>query len=334
VAAVDSPADLDVRDGSAARGLDQRLARLAAGHPSAPGYLDRRPLASQTADRAAGEADLVRPLTDAEHAEHISEVEVRLEEVRAAGLSTDVQHTLDGLGEVWAKQRREVHDAIVNGLYELSAGVPCDGRAILAGGLPGSGKTTVLREFAGLDLSQYLMINPDTIKAEMARRGLMPAVDGLSPMEASELAHEESSHIAKRLANRAQADGRNVIWDITMSKTASTAGRVDSLRAAGYARVEGIFVDIPVEVSVRRADARHREEHDEFRAGHGLGGRYIAESTILNNADASWGSGNRRNFEELKSRFDGWSRYDNSVDGGDPVLVESHAAPGPDEERR
>ena len=33
-------------------------------------------------------------------------------------------------------------------------------------------------------------------------------------MEASYLAHEESSHVAKRLARRAQADGKNVIWDI------------------------------------------------------------------------------------------------------------------------
>jgi hypothetical protein len=170
-----------------------------------------------------------------------------------------------------------------------------------------------------------MMINPDLIKEEMARRGLMPTVDGLTPMEASDLAHEESSHIAKRLANRAQADGKNVIWDITMAKTGSIAERVESLRAAGYSQVDGVFVDIPVEVSVRRADARHREGHDEFRAGQGLGGRYVPEATILKSADAEWGSGNRRNFEQLKSTFDSWRRYDNSVDDRDPVLVESRA---------
>ena len=42
--------------------------------------------------------------------------------------------------------------------------VPCERKAIVAGGLPGAGKTTVLPEFAGIDLSQYLMINPDVIK--------------------------------------------------------------------------------------------------------------------------------------------------------------------------
>jgi len=60
----------------------------------------------------------------------------------------------------------------------------------------------------------------------------------------------------------------------------------------------------------------------------------VPESTILKNADAEWGSGNRRNFEQLKSAFDAWSRYDNSVDGRDPVLVESQSRPGIDRERR
>ena len=334
--AVDSPSDLDLTYGTAARRLDQRLERLAAGHPSSPDYPDRRPLARGAAELgdvdgpdgdAHTDADRVRPLTDAEHFEHAAEVEVRLEGARAAGLRTDVQHTLDQDHEVWTDERQALHDAIVGDLYARSAAVPCEGKAILAGGLPGAGKTTVLNEFAGVDLSKYLMINPDLIKEEMARRGLMPSVDGLTPMEASDLAHEESSHIAKRLANRAEADGKNVIWDITMSKTDSIAERVESLRAAGYSQVDGVFVDIPVEVSVRRADARHRERHDDFRAGHGFGGRYVPEATIVKNADAEWGSGNRRNFEQLKSTFDAWRRYDNSVDDRDPVLVESRARP-------
>ncbi len=52
------------------------------------------------------------------------------------------------------------------------------------------------------------MINPDDIKEEMAKRGMIPEVGGLSPMEASDLVHEESSDVAKRLAVRACAAGR------------------------------------------------------------------------------------------------------------------------------
>ena len=90
------------------------------------------------------------------------------------------------------------------------------------------------------------------------------------------MVHEEASHVAKRLASRAESDGKNVIWDFTMSETSTIADRIDSLRSAGYTRVDGVFVDIPVEVSVQRADDRHRKGHDEYRAGIGLGGRYVA----------------------------------------------------------
>ncbi len=170
-------------------------------------------------------------------------------------------------------------------------------------------------------MSHYLMINPDRIKEELARRGMIPEIEGRSPMEASDLVHEESSYIAKRLASKAQAVGKNIIWDVTMSRTDKAIERIESLRNAGYARVEGIFVDSPLEASARRARARHREGHDEYRAGRGSGGRYIEEAMILDHADSAWGSGNRRNFEELKPRFDSWRVYDNSVDGGAPSLV-------------
>jgi hypothetical protein len=133
--------------------------------------------------------------------------------------------------------------------------------------------------------------------------------------------HEESSHIAKRLARHAQAEGKNIIWDITMSSRSSAEARIDSLRAAGYQKVEGIFVDIPLDTSVRRAEARHRSDHDKFRAGVGEGGRFIPPEVTLRQADPSWGSLNRRNFEELKDRLDAWSLYDNSVDGRTAMLL-------------
>ncbi len=206
-------------------------------------------------------------------------------------------------------------------MYREASEVPCERRAILAGGLGGAGKSTILDEHAGIDRSQYLNINPDAVKEELAKRGMVPEVPGLSPMEASDLVHEESSHIAKRLAFRAIGAGKNVIWDITMASRASTEQRVDELRSAGYTRVEGIFVDIPVETSVTRADARHRQGHDEYRAGNGLGGRFVPAEVISGQADPEWGSLNRKTFEALKYKFDRWSLYDNSADGGTPMLA-------------
>ena len=83
----------------------------------------------------------------------------------------------------------------------------------------------------------------------------------------------------------------------------------------------GIFVDIPVDVSLSRAEARHRHDEDLYRAGQGLGGRYVPEEFITGQADDDWGSKNRRTFEELKPRFDGWTMFDNGVDDRDPIRV-------------
>ncbi len=63
--AVDSPTDLELTDGTAARRLDQRLERLAAAHPSSPDYAERRSLVCEAADvgdsdRRDGDATLTR----------------------------------------------------------------------------------------------------------------------------------------------------------------------------------------------------------------------------------------------------------------------------------
>jgi predicted kinase len=310
--------------------LRQRLQRLPPGHPSSPVEADgtQRPpepglRSHETLDAdTSPEADS-RPLTDAEHAEHVKEVRARLDKARADGLATETRYVTDPDGETWAAERRAGHDAIIAHLYAAAGDVPCERRAILAGGLPGAGKTTVLEQYAGIDRSQYLKINPDEIKSEMAKRGMVPKVADLTPMEASDLVHEESSHIAKQLALRAMPEGKNIIWDITMSSRESTERRIGDLRAAGYSRVEGIFVDIPADVGVRRSDARHREGHDSYRAGHGQGGRFVPDEVIAAQADPDWGSRNRRTFEQIKPHLDAWLLCDNSVEGRHPLLVDS-----------
>ena len=299
------PGDTDRRVGPG------RLTTLPDGHPSSPRYGD------------GPQPDRVRPFTDAEHAGHVADVTSRLAMARQARLATQFRHTVDPGQEIWSAQRRVLHDEILRDRYAAACQVPCQRRAIVAGGLPGAGKTTVLRDYAGIDLAQYLVINPDGIKAELASRGLIPRVDGLTPLEAGELVHEESSHLAKRLARMAEAEGRNVIWDITMAKAGSASGRIDALRAGGYTEVTGLFVGVPIGISIERADARHRAGHDAYRAGIGLGGRFVTGAVIRAQADPAWGSRNRANFEDAKQRFDAWSMYDNS--GSRPVLADEQA---------
>ncbi len=316
-----NPPDADVirpESRSEAGDLSRRLAALAAAHPSAPGYADGR---ARLSDRPDHRGD-----ADAEHAERTKEVQATLADAKKAGLESDRQHTTDDAQKIWSRERVALQEKMVNDLYAESAAVPCEGRVIVAGGLPGAGKSTVLTRQAGIDLSRYLMINPDGIKEAMASRGMVPEVKGLTPMEATDLVHEESSLIAKRLAIRAYADGKNVIWDITMSSSDTTQRRITDLRTAGYTNVEGIFVDIPIDVSVRRADARHRQDHEEFLVGRGLGGRCIPAEVIRARADSEFGSTNRRTFEQIKSGLDYWRLYDNSVEGSEAVLADDGEA--------
>jgi hypothetical protein len=301
-------------------GLRQRLDRLPDWHPSS---LDQPERPRDNGDRPMPDAMRVRPepLTDAEHAGRVRNIRGELDWARDHKLTTDQQHLADPKRGIWSRDRRDAHDSIVDDLYEAASGVPCEHKAIMAGGLGGAGKSSVLEKYAGVDRSQYLTMNPDDIKEALAERGMIPQLEGLSPMEASDLAHEESSHVAKLLAGRAMRDGKNIIWDITMSSTLSTQQRLDDLDRAGYS-TRGIFVHIGIAEAVRRADARHRQGHEDYRAGTGFGGRYVPPEVIEAQADPDWDSRNRRTFEQVKGRFSDWALYDNSVAGRDAELVD------------
>jgi len=320
------------------RHLKHQTERLPIGHPSSPWNEDGspRPASSSLKDVER----LVPPLTDAPWADHLEGATNRLEQALSAGLSTELLHTIDRKHQIWTPERNRLHASIIEDIYRKASDVPGERLAVMAGGVLGAGKTTVLGQHQDIDRSKYLRIDPDDFKEELARRGMVPEIPGLSPMEASVLAHKESSHLARRLALRAAADGKNVIWDISMSSTQTTSRRIDELRGADYKRLDAIFVDSPTETCVARADARHRLDHDRYLAEQGLGGRGVLPDVIRSRADPEFGSVNRRVFETVKDRFDHWAVYDNSVDGRNPVLIESGhnrhamAAIGPDEASR
>ena len=305
--------------------LQERLKDLPPGHPSSPWEADGTP--RPPAPRLADLERLDPPLSDAAYAAHLTDVVKGLDNARADGLTTEKLYTVNPDRDIWIDSRAALHDEIIEAVYAKAADVPCERMAIMAGGLGGAGKTTLLDQHPGIDRSNYLTINPDSFKEELAKHGSLPEIAGLSPMEASTLAHEESSYLARQLAIRAIADGKNVLWDITMSSSSSTSRRIDELRTNGYQQIHGIFVDIPIETSVARMGERHRRGHNRFLAGQGLGGRYVPAEVIRSQADAEYGSTNRRTFETLKHQFDSWTVYNNSV-AGRPATILEHSGPG------
>jgi hypothetical protein len=179
---------------------------------------------------------------------------------------------------IWTADWNQAQGRLVASMYQQAQDVPSERHAVVAGGLPGADKAEVLQA-AGVDHSLYFIVSIDRILRQMAADDLVPLVEGLSPMEAAHLVHAEAQFLAKRVGLRAMADGRNLIWDISMASLHATQALVDALQLAGYS-VRAVFADLPVEESVRRADAAHRHGHDEYRAGRGMGGRYIPAGAI------------------------------------------------------
>src|ERR1019366_3695948 len=127
---------------------------------------------------------------------------------------------------IWATQRNTELGQPVARFYEPAEGVPCERQAMMIGGLPGADKPSALAR-AGVDPSRYVTVSVNAELLEMAARGLIPRVDGLSPLEAADLAHGEAQFLVKRIAMR-----------VCVPKTSSTSCD------------QAIFVDQATDVSV------------------------------------------------------------------------------------
>lgn len=139
----------------------------------------------------------------------------------------------------------------------------------------------MLKNYAGIDVTKYATINPDDIKEEMADMGMIPKVKGLTPMEASPLAHEEASYLSKQLMARLIGTKTNVILDITMSSVESTKKRVEPLKSHGYTSIKAVFVSISPDVSKERAAIRYREGINSHISGtNPIGGRTLPAHVI------------------------------------------------------
>jgi predicted ABC-type ATPase len=258
-------------------------------------------------------------ISNAEHQTQASAIEVKIKQAKADGLETDRMYKH---GDVYDDERAAQHKEIIRDLLDKQTKTAKkDKLMIIAGGLGGAGKSTVLKKHLGVDTNDYVTINPDDVKEEMAKRGMVPKVAGLSPMEGSALVHEESGDIANAMLREAEQQGYNIIQDITMSSTQTIDRRLKEAAEHGYTKTHALFVDIPVETSVTRAMGRHKNGDERFRNGEGQGGRYVPPDIIRKSASRQHGSINRGSFESQKHRFSGWQLWDNSVDGRDPVKI-------------
>lgn len=281
-------------------------------------------------------------LSDAQYGDHVRRVVKILGRENVQAQNTTLVHGLkDKNGHLLDRQytpaRTALHNQIILDVLKQHSAIPRDHRAVMSGGLPGSGKGHVLANHAGFPKNQFMAIDPDEMKKELIKRGLAPKIKGLSPLETAALIHEESSHLAKRLANVATRRGINVIIDGTMADEAKTTKTAQTLKDRGY-DVQGVFVHVPLAVSKQSALNRHRHGLENARSGKdSMGGRLVPEDYI-EGSRAPEGSEheakNENTFHALRRKgiFSRTQAFDNSrlLEGVAPKLISESGKPRPE----
>lgn len=248
--------------------------------------------------------------------------------ISALAEAPSTEELFKGSDGLWSTLRARQQNALIDALWQdhdVDA-VPREGMAIIAGGVAGAGKSSILAGPAGIDRSRYFTVNPDDVKEAMAARGMIPDVPGLSPMEASTKAHAEASMLARRLADRAYRQRTNVIWDITMRNENLIRDRIAAMTNAGYHQIDAVFVEIPLEMAKSRAMQRWRRGQERCMAGEGFGGRYTPERYLdMSVADKpGYSSRNAEAFDAVRDEFASTVVFDNA--GPEPV---KRSATGP-----
>jgi len=237
-------------------------------------------------------------------AEQPPEVAKKIADVEAALKTGEPTSRLysDGKGN-YDGERAKLHDGILEKMFGRATPV-AEGetpRMTLTGGLPGSGKSTVLsarREQGLADLEGAVHIDSDWVKEQL------PEYEGWN----AALVHDEASDIISRAMTRARAEHYSVVYDTTMKTTQETVNFVNAAKEAGYS-AHVIYVDVPMKMSMRRAISRFMDPKS---------GRYVSPYYIASNDSKNVGT-----FGTLKALVDTWEHWDNATPGGTPTLIAS-----------
>lgn len=197
----------------------------------------------------------------------------------------------------WNPERRALHERIIQGVMSEAGEAPDveDKQIWVTGGLPGSGKSSVL-EHRGALPEGTVKIDSDRIKA------MLPEYEGWN----ATLLHEESSTIVQELFRRSTTEGRNIVYDATLKTTEKAEELMAGLENMNY-DVNVIYVDIPMAMSMERAINRFTTQ----------GGRYVSPLYI-----ATHDSKNVKTLAALRDSVNSWEHWDNSQPmGQEPTLL-------------
>jgi len=282
------------------------------------------------------------PISNKDLAAHTAYVNQVTDDAIKAQLSFDTA-LKDSYG-LWSEEAHQFFEQTVAEVFQevtVNETKPKNKRAILLGGMPGAGKTHTLKAMQKarvLRREEWVDANPDHFKERMLEKGMFPNVAGLAPAETASLLHEASSEMNHMLERLLIAEGYNIVFDITMGGRERDGEEPwvsqlvqKELKAGNGYKVDGLFVDIPPEVSATRAALRHQAGLNALRQGFltdgasadavQFGGRVVPPSLIAKNTlkesdplAKKFNSVNAVNFDKIKPVFQRWAIWDNSGD--------------------
>ena len=122
-------------------------------------------------------------------------------------------------------------------------------KVIVGIGIPGSGKTPVLKSFA--EKNAYVYVCPDDIREELTG-------SAADQSRSREVWTEAYKRLQAQLMN-----GETVVFDATMANPDQRKQFLDFARKNGAERIEGIVFDTPLETATERNEQRDRKvPHD------------------------------------------------------------------------
>ncbi|WP_421947107.1 zeta toxin family protein [Phaeodactylibacter xiamenensis] len=204
----------------------------------------------------------------------------------------------------YTDERKKLHDKIIK---EEVEGNTCIRReapiAILTGGLPGSGKSTYIRNNKDwMDNPAIFKVDADDIRAKL------PEYEGWNASQT----HSETQDIVKTLLGKVGKFGcsYDVIYDGTMNKSKKYKPLIEVLKKEGY-RVFIMFLKVDKATSLERAMGRYQKSGRYVP-------RFVIEEGVQNGLTA---------FEELKGMVDGYVL----IDGKTQKVLEKGGAEIPDD---
>lgn len=121
-------------------------------------------------------------------------------------------------------------------------------KALIGIGIPGSGKTTTLKKFA--EKNDYIYICPDDIRAE------------LSGDPSDQTKNKEVWELTYKRAEAAIKNGSTIVVDATFANPGQRKSFIEFLRNLGVSKIQGLYVDTPLEVAKERNQRRDRKVPD------------------------------------------------------------------------